>query len=281
MKSLLLNPSKTEKKQSGGLFTPVRKGIVQQKCACGGTPGLTGECAECRRKGLFDRERSFLRPKLIISQPNERSEEEADSTAERASMESRVGHDFSRVRVNRIGSDVIQPKRAIRPPSSDLPTLRRQASIYRHGQTPVVDERGNLRAWGVTPASAEVTARHLGEVRGRFGEEGLARSVRGLAITRGADFADEAMRRAAVPVRKEATVVQASAANREASAGISSSVDASPPSAISGARPGKPLPADLRARLAALSGHSLARLSHGSGRRAAILRPEAPMALHS
>lgn len=29
---------------------PVRGGVLQRKCACGGTPGPTGGCAECRRK---------------------------------------------------------------------------------------------------------------------------------------------------------------------------------------------------------------------------------------
>lgn len=33
-------------------FTPVHRGLLQRKCACGGTPGPTGECAECRRKRL-------------------------------------------------------------------------------------------------------------------------------------------------------------------------------------------------------------------------------------
>ncbi len=26
------------------------RGLLQRKCACGGAPGPTGECAECRRK---------------------------------------------------------------------------------------------------------------------------------------------------------------------------------------------------------------------------------------
>ncbi len=31
-------------------FTPVRKPMLQRKCACGGAPGPTGECAQCRRQ---------------------------------------------------------------------------------------------------------------------------------------------------------------------------------------------------------------------------------------
>src|SRR5947209_969436 len=40
-------------------FTPVRGGLLQRKCACGGTPGLTGECEACRKK----RETGTLRQK--------------------------------------------------------------------------------------------------------------------------------------------------------------------------------------------------------------------------
>lgn len=32
--------------------TPAPTGLVQRQCACGGTPGLDGECATCRRKQL-------------------------------------------------------------------------------------------------------------------------------------------------------------------------------------------------------------------------------------
>ncbi|MCV5870130.1 hypothetical protein OFN61_33270, partial [Escherichia coli] len=31
---------------------PGARGTLQRKCACGGTPGPTGECEDCRRKRL-------------------------------------------------------------------------------------------------------------------------------------------------------------------------------------------------------------------------------------
>ena len=34
-------------------FTPVHSGLLQRKCACGGTPGLEGACEECRKKRLI------------------------------------------------------------------------------------------------------------------------------------------------------------------------------------------------------------------------------------
>lgn len=34
-------------------FVAPPSGMIQRKCACGGTPGLSGECAECRKKRLL------------------------------------------------------------------------------------------------------------------------------------------------------------------------------------------------------------------------------------
>ena len=48
---------------------------MQRKCACGGTPGPTGECAACRKKRK-------LQPKLYVNQPGDRYEQEADRVAD-------------------------------------------------------------------------------------------------------------------------------------------------------------------------------------------------------
>ena len=56
------------------LSPPAR--TLQRKCACGGTPGPSGECAECKRKRLS------LQPKLAVNQPGDRYEQEADRVAE-------------------------------------------------------------------------------------------------------------------------------------------------------------------------------------------------------
>src|SRR5829696_8878903 len=45
-------------------FTPVRTNLLQRKCACGGTPGLDGECAECREKRLQRRSTSQAQPAM-------------------------------------------------------------------------------------------------------------------------------------------------------------------------------------------------------------------------
>lgn len=58
-------------------FTPVSQGGLQRKCACGGSPGPTGECAECRGK-----RKPGLQTKLRVSQPGDRYEREADRVVE-------------------------------------------------------------------------------------------------------------------------------------------------------------------------------------------------------
>ena len=65
-------------------FTPVRSGLLQRKCACGGTPGPTGECEECSRKRLSGQRRAplGLQTKLAVNQAGDRLEQEADRIAE-------------------------------------------------------------------------------------------------------------------------------------------------------------------------------------------------------
>ena len=50
---------------------------LQRKCACGGTPGPTGECAECQK-----RKRLGLQTKLTLSKAGDRFEQEADRLAD-------------------------------------------------------------------------------------------------------------------------------------------------------------------------------------------------------
>lgn len=86
-------------------FTPVRSGLLQRKCACGGRPGPSGECEACRKKRLQRKARSpgvgtesdSAVPPIVhevLRSPGKPLDEEM-----RAFMEPRFGHDFSRVRV--------------------------------------------------------------------------------------------------------------------------------------------------------------------------------------
>jgi len=67
-------------------ITPKCTRLLQRKCACGGSPGVDGECAECRNKRLAS-SRSLIdipniQTKLTVNQPGDRYEQEADQMAE-------------------------------------------------------------------------------------------------------------------------------------------------------------------------------------------------------
>ncbi|HEX4708663.1 MAG TPA: DUF4157 domain-containing protein [Candidatus Udaeobacter sp.] len=86
--------------------TSARGGLLQRKCACGGTPGPTGECEACRQKRL---QRFTSQPSTFNSQPAEvppivhevlRSPGQPLDSRTRAFMEPRFGHDFTRIRIH-------------------------------------------------------------------------------------------------------------------------------------------------------------------------------------
>jgi hypothetical protein len=76
-------------------LSPVGGRWLQRKCACGGTSGPSGECAECKRKRLA------LQPKLAINQPGDRYEQEADRVAEAVVGEASSG----RPAISSLGED--------------------------------------------------------------------------------------------------------------------------------------------------------------------------------
>lgn len=93
-------------------FTPVRSRLLQRKCACGGTSGLTGDCEECRRnrlQGKAQNSDTSSQPSIFNSQQSDvppivyevlRSPGQPLDLATRTFMEPRFRHDFSQVRVH-------------------------------------------------------------------------------------------------------------------------------------------------------------------------------------
>lgn len=85
-------------------FTPTRRALVQRKCACGGTPGVDGECEQCRRKRLSlqrkanDGSALASVPPLVHDVIN--SPGRPLDAGTRDLMQARFGHDFSQVRVH-------------------------------------------------------------------------------------------------------------------------------------------------------------------------------------
>ena len=86
-------------------FTQVRTGTLQRKCACGGNPGVDGECAECRAKRLNVQRQaatpaasSQMVPPIVhevLGSPGHSLD-----AGTRAFMEPRFGHNFSNVKVH-------------------------------------------------------------------------------------------------------------------------------------------------------------------------------------
>lgn len=83
-------------------FTPVRSNLLQRECACGGTPGLDGECAECRKGRLQRHATNQGAPPPVppIVHDVLCSPGQPLDSATRAFMEPRFGHDFGEVRVH-------------------------------------------------------------------------------------------------------------------------------------------------------------------------------------
>jgi len=85
-------------------FMPTRSRVLQRKCACGAGGGLTGECAECDTKRL-SMQRTAAQRAGGAAVPNIvhdvlRSPGKPLDAATRVFMESRLGHNFSRVAVD-------------------------------------------------------------------------------------------------------------------------------------------------------------------------------------
>lgn len=84
-------------------FTPARTGLLQRRCACGGTPGPSGECAECRRRRQALQSRSANQPAASLSSLFEHNvllspSEQPESTVHDF-RGSRLGHDFGQINV--------------------------------------------------------------------------------------------------------------------------------------------------------------------------------------
>ena len=81
---------------------PVHSQLLQRRCACGGAPGVDGECAQCREKRLQRKIPADVRVEHtppIVDEVLHSAGQPLDAGA-RTLMEPRFGHDFSEVRVH-------------------------------------------------------------------------------------------------------------------------------------------------------------------------------------
>lgn len=79
--------------------------LLQRQCACGGAPGFSGECEECRKKRQGTLQRAAANRATVIRAPSIvndvlRSSGNPLDLSTRTFMEPRFNHDFSRVRVH-------------------------------------------------------------------------------------------------------------------------------------------------------------------------------------
>jgi soluble lytic murein transglycosylase-like protein len=93
-----------EAKTNDASFTPAPRGLLQRKCACGGASGISGHCEDCNQKRLVMQRRATSQDDSAAVPPivheTLRSPGQALDMKTRTFMESRFGHDFSRVRVH-------------------------------------------------------------------------------------------------------------------------------------------------------------------------------------
>jgi Domain of unknown function (DUF4157) len=76
-----------------------RSDLLQRKCACGSSAGLTGQCKECGEQRLIQ----GVQTQLTISQPGDRFEQEADRVAEQV-MRSPQAQDLAKERYSNLPS---------------------------------------------------------------------------------------------------------------------------------------------------------------------------------
>src|SRR5215471_9991342 len=119
-----------------------RAGSLQRKCACGGTPGPTGECEDCKRKRLS------LQTKLAINQPGDHCEREADQMADMVMSGRSVSG------VSPTSSISIQRKGKDDPPSPHA-KLQRKCACGRQGSFRGECEECRERRLGITAVMAK------------------------------------------------------------------------------------------------------------------------------
>lgn len=133
-------------------FSPAASGVLQRKCACGGSGGKDGECEECKQKGGAALQRKAAGPSSTPVAPAIvhdvlRSTGSPLDRESRAFFEPRFGHDFGHVRVHSdaraaqsaeavnakaytVGSDIVLGSGA--PPSGTAASRRLLAHELAH-----------------------------------------------------------------------------------------------------------------------------------------------------
>lgn len=149
-----------------------RKPLLQRKCACGGTPGPTGECAECRRNRTLGQDQQTLQPKLRVNRPGDRYEQEADRVAEQvmrmAAPEEALQRDPLVGRITPLLQRQIIPEEEEEEEevlqAKHAPGLQRQVDPEEEEEEEVLQTK---RAPGAVPEVTPSVASEIASMRGR------------------------------------------------------------------------------------------------------------------
>ena len=146
----------TAKSQPAGhSFTPVvNTNLIQRKCDCGKSPGLSGECAECQSEKLLGDHASVVQPKLKIGQPNDKYEQEADRVADEVMRmeDSTIQREFE-PQVHE-GEEHLQKKEQSNRMSVVTPEIQNQINTLRTGGRPL---QGSLQSFYNKRICADLT----------------------------------------------------------------------------------------------------------------------------
>jgi hypothetical protein len=159
-------------------FSPVPFGVLQRKCACGGSGGSGGTCEECKKKRTLQRRavgdaQAGSVPPIVHEVL--RSPGQPLDAATRGFMEPRFGHDFSRVRLHTDSkaarsADAVQAhaytvgRNVVFGAGRYEPATRAGRELLAHELTHVVQQKGtsgsaNLRVGSVDdPGEREADA---------------------------------------------------------------------------------------------------------------------------
>ena len=167
---------------------PSRSGLLQRKCECGGAANLTGECAECDKERLMRQASNYSSPSAAPPIVDEvlRSQGKSLDDETRDFMESRLGHDFSRVRIH-ADSRASDSARAV------------NATAYTVGND-IVFRTGRYNP--KTETGMRLLAHELTHVAQQSGASSTALESRGggMAISRPGDLAEQEADRSAETV---------------------------------------------------------------------------------
>lgn len=159
-------------------LTLMRTQLLQRKCACGGSPGLSGECAECANKRLQRSSSGSLEkgtedggkvPPIVHAMLHASGQPLDPRT--RSFMEARFGHDFSQVRIH-TDAQAAESTQAVNALAYTVgqdiafgagqyaPGTKAGSRLLAHELAHVVQQAGVAGPTGLSPASVLTSHNH-------------------------------------------------------------------------------------------------------------------------